>query len=207
MTTLMLRTAFLLSMLSALLAIAAFAPGAGADHDTQPRPPRCDLPYDPQGTTLVTQRTMRASAPALRWLNAVYGAQAPGRRNVLREVAVRPCALDRGSITVWTTNPTAMIRRAWAQPWARDVDIQWVRVRFGSRDAFGAVRRASTPAGIGALQEALGGPVTTIGDDPAHDCIRIGIDADGLPDDAAARAFRLVGRASCVELELPASPA
>jgi hypothetical protein len=182
----------------------ALAPTAGAA--TAP-PTRCAAPYDPAGTTFVGQSTMRASAPALRWLGAVYGAQAPQRRNVLREVAVRPCSIPgRGAITVWTTNPPAMIRRAWRQPWIGRVDIQWVRVGFGSREAFRAVRSIDAEL-LAAIEQRLGGPMTSAGDDPAHDCIHLGVAVDALPADAAAIGAELLGLPTCVEPELMPQPA
>jgi hypothetical protein len=205
------RHRIVVSLLAALALPLLAAPAAGATAAAAPPPVpppiRCDTPYDPAGTTLVSQQTMHASAPALRWLAAVYGAAAPQRKNVLREVAVRPCALDRGSITVWTTNPKAFLRRAWRQPWIRRVDIQVVKVRFGSRAAFRAVAGVDE-ATMQLLSQRLDGQVVSVGDDPAHDCIRIGINADFLlVEDPDAVATEIVGQPACVVFEHPAMPA
>lgn len=174
---------------------------------------RCTAPYDPAGTQGAGTRTMVRSAPAIRWLRAVYGeptdhlASAATRKNVLRGYALRPCAQNRGALTIWTTNPPAMIRRAWRQPWIYGIDIQWVRVRYGSNDAMRAVRAATTPAMLAAIEAHMGAPLTTAGDSWPDDAIRIGIDTtdiDALPSDANAWMTKQLGMAATVELEEPA---
>jgi hypothetical protein len=193
-----------LALSSVLVALCALAPAA---HAATAPPTRCDAPYDPASTSYVSARTMRASGPALRWLNGVYGSHAPQRMNVLREVAVRPCSISgRGAITIWTTDPPAMIRRAWRQPWIHRVDIQWVRVRFGSRDAWRAVRRATEPAVLAELEARLG-PLAVVGDDPARDRVLVGVDTDSLPSDADEVANELLGVPAGVELMVRPSPA
>ena len=55
------------------------------------------------------------------------------------------------------------------------------------------------------LSSQLGGAVTSVGDDPAHDCIRVGIHADFLlVQDPDAIATAIVGRRACVVFEQPA---
>lgn len=169
---------------------------------------RCTAPYSPDGPG-VGYLGMRRSAPAIAWLRAVYGNEAdhvvrPNRKNVFRSLALRPCPLRRGAITVWTTNPRAMIRRAWRQPWIRHIDIQWVRVRYGGVDAIRAVRRATTPAMLEAFERELGARLTTVGDDPHRDAIRVGIDlphGSPVPAGADAIATRLLGLPAYVVAE------
>lgn len=204
-----LRSRRLVHIVSLALVVAgAVAAAPGVAHAAVAPPTRCTTPYDPAGTTGASQRTVVRSMPAIAWLRTVYGVEhelTPRRKDAFRSVALRPCALDRGAITVWTTQPAAMIRRAWRQPWIRTVDVQWVRVRIGGVTALRAMQRLSDPAVQAQLEAALGGSFTTAYDDVVGDRLHLGIDAEELPADADARAAAILCVPVHVVIEAPPS--